>query len=305
MTASPSDPTSTSAPRFAFVRGDEIAPQALHAAFTAAFSDYLIGPFQIPPAQWPMFLARQGVDLALSRVALDPAGAALAFAFVAPRPLAGRWRLATMGALPAARGTGAAPALLDDFIARAAAAGLRAVELEVFAQNERARRLYEGRGFSARHRLDGYTAEPGMIATAPPQGRAAPHAVEMPVALAWLEAAEQRLPELPLQVTAATLRHGVDYHAWQVGASGDGEAPGGDAAAQVVFSLPDETVMVHSLVAPREADARALVQALVAVHPQRRLRVPQLQRDDLGGAALRALGAVPQPLHQQWMLRPL
>ena len=61
----------------------------------------------------------------------------------------------------------------------------------------------------------------------------------------------------------------------------------------------------HSLVAPREADARALVQALVAVHPQRRLRVPQLQRDDLGGAALLALGAVPQPLHQQWMLRPL
>ena len=291
MTASPSDPTSTSTPRFAFVRGDEIAPQALHAAFTAAFSDYLIGPFQIPPAQWPMFLARQGVDLALSRVALDPAGAALAFAFVAPRPLAGRWRLATMGALPAARGTGAAPALLDDFIARAAAAGLRAVELEVFAQNERARRLYEGRGFTARR-----CSRPAD---------AAPHAVEMPVALAWLEAAEQCLPELPLQVTAATLRHGVDYHAWQVGASGEGDAPDGDAAAQVVFSLPDETVMVHSLVAPREADARALVQALVAVHPQRRLRVPQLQRDDLGGAALRALGAVPQPLHQQWMLRPL
>ena len=80
MTASPSDPTSTSAPRFAFVRGDEIAPQALHAAFTAAFSDYLIGPFQIPPAQWPMFLARQGVDLALSRVALDSAETLSSFA---------------------------------------------------------------------------------------------------------------------------------------------------------------------------------------------------------------------------------
>jgi len=127
----------------------------------------------------------------------------------------------------------------------------------------------------------------------------------MPVALAWLEAAERRLPDLPLQVTAATLRHGVDYHAWQVGASGGPDERGGDAAAQVVFSLPDETVMVHSLVAPRDADARALVQALAAVHAQRRLRVPQLQRDDLGGAALQALGAMPQPLHQLLMLRPL
>lgn len=305
MTASPSDSTSPSAPRFTFVRGDEIAPEALHAAFTAAFSDYLIGPFQIPPAQWPMFLARQGVDLTLSRVALDTSGAPLAFAFVAPRPLAARWRLATMGALPAARGTGAAPALLDDVIARAAAAGLRAVELEVFAQNERARRLYEGRGFAMLHRLNGYVAEPGTIATQAPAGRTAPQAVEMPVALAWLEAAERRLPDLPLQVTAATLRHGVDYHAWQVGASGGPDERGGDAAAQVVFSLPDETVMIHSLVAPRDADARALIQALAAVHPRRRLRVPQLQRDDLGGAALAAMGAVVQPLHQQLMLRPL
>ncbi|WP_431048988.1 GNAT family N-acetyltransferase [Roseateles sp. L2-2] len=275
---------------FSFVRGDEVAPEILHATFTAAFADYLIGPFQIPFAQWPMFLARQGVDLPLSRVALDASGAPLAFAFVAQRPVSNRWRLATMGAVPAARGTGAAPALLDDFIARAAAAGLRAVELEVFAQNERARRLYEGRGFRRQHDLFGFVAEPGTIA---PSTGGSLHAIDMPHLLGWLEAAEHRIPDLPLQVTAATIRHGVDYHGWQ--------RDGG----QIVFSLPDETVMVHSFIALDEQTARTLIQTLAAVYPERRLRVPQLQRDDLGGATLRALGAVPLPLHQQLMLRPL
>ncbi len=286
-----------------FVTADTVAADALHAAFTRAFADYLIGPFQIPFEQWPMFLARQGVDLSLSRVALAATGAPLAFAFVAPRPAARRWRLATMGALPAARGTGAAPALLDDLIARAASAGLDAVELEVFAQNDRARKLYEGRGFQKLHDLFGFLADPGTIAPAPParheDGRA-PRAIDMASALAWLDEAERHLPDLPLQVTAATLRHGADYHAWR---AGDGDDP--VAQAQVVFSLPDETVMIHSLVAPREAHARALIQALAAVYPERRLRVPQLQREDLGGGALRALGATAQPLHQQLMRRPL
>lgn len=115
----------------------------------------------------------------------------------------------------------------------------------------------------------------------------------MPHLLDWLDAAERRIPDLPLQVTPATIRHGLDYRGWSTGDS------------QIVFSLPDETVMVHSFIAPREDEARALIQALAAVYPERRLRVPQLQREDLGGAAWRALGAVPQPLHQQLMLRPL
>ena len=134
----------------------------------------------------------------------------------------------------------------------------------------------------------------------------------LPQALDWMDATERRLPDLPLQVTAATLRHGQDYLAWQLGQGGlsgrDGEIGGdgdGEARAQVVFSLPDETVLVHSLIAPRDADARALLRALATAYPDRRVRVPQLQREDLGGAALRALGAAPQPLHQQLMVRAL
>src|SRR5688572_25328379 len=88
----------------------DVAPAHLHAAFTTAFADYLIGPFRQPLELWPRFLGRQGVDIEQSRVA-SGTGGILAFALVAPRPDAASWRLGVMGAVPAARGTGAAPAL--------------------------------------------------------------------------------------------------------------------------------------------------------------------------------------------------
>lgn len=286
---SPSTPSASKAPP-RLVPGDQIAPEALHAAFLAAFSDYLIGPFQTPLAQWPSFLARQGVDLTHSRVALNARDEPIAFAFASPRPLHRRWRLGTMGATPEARGSGAAPLLLDDFIVRAKAAWMTAVELEVFVQNERARRLYEGRGFIAAHPLYGFLAEPGTL---PSHGQEVPRHVDTAAMLDWLENAERRIPDLPLQVCAAIVRQGQDTHAWQYG------------GGQLVFSLPDDTLLVHSLIAPDPDDAAALVRAAARAHPQRRLRVPQLLREDLGGSALRALGAVPQPLHQQLMIRPL
>jgi GNAT superfamily N-acetyltransferase len=104
---------------------DQVEPADLHRAFGAAFSDYLIGPFQLALAQWPLFTARQGVDLALSRVARQD-GAIAAFALAAPR--AASWRLGTMGAVPEARSHGLAARLLDDFIERAQAAGMPRVE---------------------------------------------------------------------------------------------------------------------------------------------------------------------------------
>ena len=42
-----------------FVPGDTVDPAALHATFTAAFADYLIGPFTMPLDGWPHLLARQ------------------------------------------------------------------------------------------------------------------------------------------------------------------------------------------------------------------------------------------------------
>lgn len=267
--------------RFDFVPADQVDPARLHAAFGAAFADYLIGPFQLALAQWPQFLGRQAVDLALSRVALQ-GDAVLAFCLVAPRPALARWRLATMGAVPQARGTGVAPALLDDFIARAQ----QDVELECFAQNARALRLYESRGFVARHDLFGYTRKAQDLGS----GEPLPQSIALQDAFAWLDGRD-----LPLQVTGAALRAlAAQLQAWRRG------------SAQLLFSESGEQKLaVHSLVDgdPAQRDAQALVAALLARHPGWTVSVPQLQRRDVGGEALERLGFERLPLHQVWMMR--
>lgn len=269
-----------------FLPTDQLAPGALHAAFGRAFADYVAGPFLLPPDQWPGFLQRQGIDLALGRAVLDGHGAVQAFALVAPRPGLARWRLATMGAVPEARGSGAAARLLQDFVQRGRAAGLAALELEVFAQNERAVRLYRRHGFVEQHALHGWrhTAPDGEPGTAP-----AP-AVAADAALAWLRDAERRIADLPLQVGAdivAVLPPG--WMAWRQG------------SAQLVFSGDAAAgLTVRSLVDldPAQHDAEALLRALLAAHPGVGVSVPALQRYDLGGAALRRCGFAPEPLHQ-------
>lgn len=279
-------------PAFQIVAAETIEPARLHAAFTAAFADYLIGPFELPLAQWPQFLARQGVDMASSRVALDGDGP-VAFCLVAPRPEVASWRLGTMGALPAARGSGAAPALLDDIVARAKAAGMASVELECIARNTRALRLYEGRGFVAIDALHGYERSADVAAGA---ALPAASAVALDDAFDWLDDCRHAGCALPLQVTPRALRAtSAPLQAWRQG------------EAQLVFSAqPQGRIQVHSLVdrKPAQQDAGDLVAALLARHPDGAVHVPQLQRLSVGGAALERHGFTRLPLHQLWMRRP-
>ena len=277
---------------FTLVGADGLAPADLHAATVAAFADYLVGPFQMTLEQYPSFLGRQGVALALTRAALLD-GAIGAFAFVCPRPEVGRWRLGVMGALPSARGTGAAPALLDDFIERAAAHGLPGVELECFAENERALRLYRSRGFEAVATLNGWTSPQ----EAGPAGAPARdvHAVDRTTAFAWLAAANRRLEGLPFPNTDRSLSaQARPLSFWQCG------------SAQLAFSVLEGTpAQIHSLVDldPALRDAETLARALRAAHPD--AFAPPILRDDLGGAALRHAGFVPHGMSQVLMHRGL
>jgi GNAT superfamily N-acetyltransferase len=277
------------------VSADTVDPDLLRLTFTAAFADYLIGPFDVSLDAWPGFLARQGVDLRLSRVALGPA-TPLAFALVAPRPRLARWRLATMGAVPAARGTGVAARLLDDVIERATSERLRGLELEVFAANGRACRLYRSRGFQPMHALFGY-----QLLKQPPTSAAAPgvqvHEPDHAAAFAWLDLAEESIPDLPLQVTRDALSALPErLRAWTLG------------SAQLIFSeSADGAIVIRSLIDrdPSQRDARALVDQLVDQRPGAPVRVPQLQRRDVGGAALVEAGFATLPQHQWLMLRSL
>jgi len=273
------------------VAADTRPETELHAATIAAFSDYLAGPFQMTLEQFPSFIARQGIDLARSRLAIHD-GAVGAFAFVCPRPEVGRWRLGVMAAVPAARGTGAAPALLDDFIARAGAEGLPWVELECFAQNERALRLYRSRGFEVISSLNGWKLPEGAGAPAP-AGDVRP--VDRERALAWLAQADWRLEWLPFpnsdRCMAAQVR---PLSFWQCG------------GAQLAFSVVEGTpTQIHSLVDldPALRDAEVLARAVAAAHPD--AFAPPILRDDFGGEALRRAGFAPHGMSQVLMRRKL
>ena len=264
----------------------------LHAAFVGAFSDYVAGPLQLPFEQWPSLQGRQGIDGALSRVVVRD-GAVVAFAFACPRPETDRWRLGVMGALPAARGSGAAQALLDDFLARATAAGIAGAELECFAANERALRLYRSRGFEVVCPLNGWKAT-GAPTSAPAPARDV-RAVDRATAFAWLTDANRRIADLPFPGTDRALSaQPRPLTFWQCG------------SAQVAFSVVEGTpTQIHSLVDldPALHDAEALALALRDAHAE--VIAPPVFRDDLGGAALERAGFERQALGQVLMKRAL
>ncbi len=265
----------------------ELDAAALCEAFNAAFADYLIGPPNLKLEDWPEFLRRQGIDLGRSW-AMTAGGAVKAFALICPIDAA-RERLATMGALPAARATGAAKRLLDHALAQARARGAATFELEVFAQNARAAALYRSRGFEPVAELHGYERAPGAPVEAP---LAPPHAVCLAEAAAWLRALA--LDGVPFQVSAAAIEAGTSQlTAWR------------SDSAQMVFGVRDATVVaIASLIDPdpQQRGAQVLARALIRAYPQATLRVPQLQRRDLGGRGLESLGFARQPLHQ-WLMR--
>jgi hypothetical protein len=195
-----------------------------------------------------------------------------------------------MGAVPQARGSGAAVQLLQDVVNRSREAGLEAVELEVFVQNERAARLYRRHGFVERHALRGWQRVADAGEACPPS---AGLACTQDEALAWLREAEATIADLPLQVGAAVVGVlAVPWTAWRRG------------SAQLVFTGDREAgVTVRSLIDrhPAQHDAEALVQALLAAHPGAKVSVPPLQRGDLGGEALQRCGFAVEALHQALM----
>lgn len=280
---------------FTLAAADTRSSAELHAAFAGAFSDYVAGPFRMTLAEWPSLQGRQGIVNALSRVALR-GGEVIAFAFTCPRVESGRWRLGAMGALPAARGSGAAQALLDDFLARAQAAGMGAAELECFAQNERALRLYRSCGFETVCALNGWKA-----VTSPAPARDAPRAdadtavreIDRDTAFAWLAEANQRIEMLPFPNTHfSQSAQPRPLTFWRC------------AQARAAFSVVEGTpTHLHSLVDldPSLAGAEALARALQQAHPG--VFAPPVLRDDLGGATLARLGFERAELDQVLMKR--
>jgi len=276
------------------VPASDWSTEALAACFTAAFEGYIAGSFTMDAAALPRFLARQGADLALSRCIVRD-GELIGLAFVGqyanPSTGSGRRRVGGMGVLPAARGSGASRMLLQQVVDEAREAGLDAVELEVFAQNAPALRLYRAAGFIEGAPLWGFVREPVAGVHALPS---TPRRVSREEAAPWLLA--HAADDLPYQVSGHAVKQLDDAsQIWQIG------------QALIVFSEASEHRLTLSLLFdadPAQRDAGRLLNALLQAYPQHTVRVPQLMRDDVAGRALRDAGFTPLVLHQLQMKHP-
>lgn len=267
-----------------------VPSDAIRDCLNEAFSDYLIHLPRLDDGDWRHFLFRQGVDLGLSRVGVTDEQV-ISFALVTPRSNE-RWRVAVMGARPEARGTGIAPRLLDETIADAQARGLRSVELEVFAQNTRAKRLYLSRGMAPAAVLRAFDATPSSRRAMLPFATVS-HAAAVQRA-SEIEAG--RGPYLPWQVCSDSIRRlPATVHCWQSG------------SAQMVFTESTGLIFVQSLLDSSSdyASATELLAVLRATYPEAMLRAQQLQAEDGAARAFRDAGWVEAELYQNLLVRPL
>ena len=121
-----------------------------------SFDGYLAGSFTFTLPAFLQLLARENVDLHLSKIVLfddEPIGLGL----VSQQGWSSR--LATMGIVPEAKYKGAGSWLLTQLLEQSQQRGDQRYVLEVFGQNDPAVKIYERAGFQVVRRLWGYQAE--------------------------------------------------------------------------------------------------------------------------------------------------
>ena len=273
--------------RIRTVSADSVPPDKIRDCLNESFSDYLIRMPALDADGWCGFLTRQGVDLSISRVGLRE-DRVEAFALVMERDRAS-WRIAVMGVRPDLRGSGLAPRLLDETLDDARSRGLSSVELEVFAQNERAFRLYVSRGMKPVSSLFGYEAVAGSPG------------FDVPVQSVTLDEARLRAEEIE---RASALRL-----PWQVGPAAISRLPGTaqcwqHGSGQVEFSEMTGLVHIQSLLdsSTDHHCAAKLLGALRAAFPEAVLRAPQLQAEHGAAQAFRSARWTEAALFQYLML---
>ena len=139
--------TVETAPRIRHAEARDL--EAIHALEVAAFAD----PW--PLAGFREMLNQRHVEF---EVAESPKGELLGYLIVLRA--ADQAEVANLAVQPIARRAGIGGLLLDGFLGRAAAAGVKSVFLEVRESNVGARALYESRGFALAGRRRQYYRKP-------------------------------------------------------------------------------------------------------------------------------------------------
>ena len=251
---------------------DSVDFDALVDVFNEAYSDYLV-PLHLDRASLDFTLAVCDVDLASSRVALVDGDEPAAFSFLALRR-SEAW-IAGMGTVPAYRRQGLGEEALRAVLDEAARRGATSVRLEVIAENDGARALYEKLGFVHERELVVWTLEGAT------QASAEVRALDPAEAATWI-AARNAAPE-PWQRADETRAHmkarGFEFEALELD----------DGGGAVVYQKDQSLPRVARIAARDQAAAVALLSAVASLGGG--FRFLNAPADEPASAACERLGA--------------
>jgi GNAT superfamily N-acetyltransferase len=242
--------------------------------FNDAYSDYAV-PLRLDLNLLEFTVAVCDIDLSASQIVLTDAGEPAAFSFLALRGEAG-W-IGGMGTAPAHRRQGLGEAALRAALEAAGDRGAASVRLEVIAENDPARTLYEKLGFDYERELVVWTLD-----SAPDSSpRAEP--ADPTEAAAWIAA--NRSGQEPWQRADETREHmrdrGLEFGAFSIA----------DAGAVLYQTSADLPRIAN--IAARDEDTAAELLAAVALLGGgfRFLNAPA---DESASVACERLGARPE-----------
>lgn len=251
---------------------------------TRGFEDYFV-PIKFTKEAFAVMVRLDGIDLNNSCVMLDgeePIGCAL----WAHRGWTSR--LAAMGVVKDARGSGVGRWAMEDMIAEAQHRGDRELVLEVIEQNERGVRLYKGCGFEVQKRLVGYANED-------PVGVEHGAIEEVDIRQVARLLSDCGPADLPWQCSAATLA--------QMGPPARGVTLG--HAFAVISDPEQEVVAFRSIVVEpehrRSGAAQKLIQTLFTRYPEKIWKVPIIMPEDAAPGLFESLGFTIEELSQYQM----
>lgn len=240
--------------RFSLRTASNYSTAEIAEIFNRGFEDYFI-PISFTPESFPIFVERDEIDLALSRVVLqgdEPVGIAL----ISKRGDVSR--LAVMGIAKEVRSHGAGTWLVDALLKEARARSEKQMLLEVIYENYAAVHIYEKFGFEKLRRLYGF-----MIGN--PEGAPDERLAACPMDVVLEKATEYAVPNLPWQVDAETLRKNpTGAFGFTLGKS------------YIVISDPEKEHAVIRLLLSEDGSEAALLKALFAKYPKKIWHVPAI-----------------------------
>lgn len=251
----------------------------------AVFEGYVGGWHDLTAETLTKFLCLQGADIFYSRfVRGNQEWAGLAYISRNGNIL----RLATMGIVPSARGSGASSTLINHLFEEMRSRGDKTMTLEVVQQNPRAVALYRRHHFRQTAQLIGWRL--GELAAIP--NESLPEPEEIPVALALNAPNPRNYPEIPMQVSRFAIAKVEGTRAFRVG-----------DVCVVIGNPTAAEVRVHGFFSQSHnwENLRAALTSVIRQFPECTFFTPPVFLEEYGTQVFEPLGFAREPISQFYM----